>query len=103
MVLTTRESFHKALAIAFAGTDIIYHRGHLMRDRQYGPNFLATHSVARAAWEAGEAGKVELLQRKETAGDYIYIARVRKPPHKAIVWTGCYDPRRHIPRDRRAA
>lgn len=99
MVITTRESFLRALASSLAGANIVYHEGLLMRDRSIGPNFLAVHSLARAVWEAMELGKVDLFQRRQGAG-YVYIAHVKRPPHKVVAWTGCYDPRRYSYKDR---
>lgn len=92
-VLMTRENFAAALAAAKPGTDITYHIGNLMSDREFGANFLTVHSVALAAWGAMEAGKVALLQRKCSAGTR-YIARALPTPHRSVMWTGSYNPTR---------
>lgn len=91
--LLTRENFAAALAAAKPGTDITYHIGNLMSDREYGANFLTVHSVARAAWAAMEAGKVALLQQRVGSVSR-YIARTLPAPHKAITWVGSYNPTR---------
>lgn len=102
-VLMTRENFAAALAAAKPGTDITYHVGNLMSDREYGQNFLTVHSVARAAWAAMEAGKVALLQRRVDSTRVQYLARVLPSPHRSVMWTGSYNPTRFEFNQRRAA
>lgn len=101
-VLMTRENFATALAAAKPGTDITYHVGNLMSDREYGTNFLTVHSVALAAWAAMEAGKVALLQQR-LGSTYRYIARALPTPHRSVMWTGSYNPTRFQFNQRRAA
>lgn len=84
-----RDEFLRACDAAKAGEEIRYHFGHLMADRQFGPKFLEVEAVARAAFDAMEAGKVHLIQ-KRSLGRYFYIAVKRAAPFKPIEWEGCY-------------
>jgi len=92
--LMTRQVFDEKLKQAQPGDTITYHVGVLVEDRMAGEHFMTIHNTARAAWEAFEAGKVELFQRR-ILGEakwpiYAYIAIKKLPPHKPVKWSGCY-------------
>lgn len=52
------------------GTQVVYHNGLLMRDRQ---NEQHVHSRAEFAWAMHKAGKACLVQRRVTPGSCCYI------------------------------
>jgi hypothetical protein len=68
------------LAMATPGSATVYHRGHLGRDRCRSTTALSERDrqelimLARQALIAAEDGRVHLLQRRHSDGDYSYIA-----------------------------
>lgn len=75
--MLTRAAFVARVASARKRTQIIYHTGSLLIDREQGENFLKINGVAEAARELYEAGKVYLVQRLVMPGVHDYIAVVR--------------------------
>lgn len=90
----TRTELEDQLRVMKPGEKLRYHTGSLMRDRICGAELGKINNVAHAAFAACEAGIVDLGQTHiaESCSDYYVIKR--RPPHKPIVWTGCYDPHR---------
>jgi hypothetical protein len=68
------------LAMAAPGDSTVYYRGHLGRDRCRSttglsePDRLRLIALARQALIAAEDGRVHLIQRRHSDGDYSYIA-----------------------------
>jgi len=89
-----RQDFEGHIATLPAGRALIYHIGNMMWDRERGTGFQRVNSTAHAAWEAMEAGKVYLVQRRVLPDVFEYVAIKRDPPYSAVEWTGCYDPHR---------
>lgn len=87
-----RLEFDAAVEAAKPGAAIVYHTGHMFGgDRRNGLHFLAVDNVARAAWNAMEAGKIHLVQKRIRDGAYAYMAIKRPPPFKKVEWLGCYN------------
>ena len=87
---TTPDDFCGWLAIAMPGSASVYYRGHLGRDRCRSTTALSERdrqaliALARQALLAGEADRVDLLQRRHGDGDYSYIAvKARAPGRQA--------------------
>lgn len=89
-VLMQRPRLIELIEAAGPGENVIYHIGSLMRDRMLGSSFLEVNATACAAWEAMEAGKVMLLQRRIEAGVFEYRVRKCAPPFVPAGWTGPY-------------
>jgi hypothetical protein len=76
----TPDDFCGWLAMAMPGSATVYHRGHLGRDRCRSTTALSERdrqeliTLARQALIAAEDGRVHLLQRRHSDGDYSYIA-----------------------------
>ena len=74
------EEFCGWLAMAAPGNSTVYYRGHLGRDRCRSttglsePDRLRLIALARQALIAAEDGRVHLIQRRHSDGDYSYIA-----------------------------
>jgi hypothetical protein len=85
-----RQDFDARVASAKPGEPIVYHTGAIMFDRVFGGT--SVDDVAKAAFQAMEAGKVHLTQHRLGKHLFAYIAVKRPAPHKRITWTGCYDP-----------
>lgn len=90
----TRYEFDTKVKNAKAGARIVYHVGDLAYDRQLGFDFLKVNAVGLAAFQACEAGKVDLIQKLLAPGVFEYIAIKKTEPHTKVGWTGCYDPSR---------
>ena len=76
-VTRVAERFLRWLTNAPAGSRYTYHIGHLARDRVGADGAMPVpgiDDVARAAWEAAEAGFCHLLQTRSTLGYYVYQA-----------------------------
>jgi hypothetical protein len=77
--LWSAAAFARWLAEAPPGAVATYHRGHLAADRSPG-SALSEHQRTRLARLAGEAlaaaeaGLVHLVQRRQTAGGFAYLA-----------------------------
>lgn len=71
----TAPAFRQWLRTSRPGGYFIYHLGHLAEDRVHvdGAPVERVESVAAAAWEAQEAGLVELTQVRVAAG-FAYLA-----------------------------
>lgn len=91
--IISRLKFLDRVTHAKPGERIQYHVGSVMNDRQHGLDFLKVNSVAIAAWEVMEAGKVALAQRRITKGVYEYIAVKLTPPFTKVTWPGSYGER----------
>lgn len=76
----TRVALEERLLTAQPGDRIIYHVGHLGRDRKMGPNFAAIDNTGLAAVEACNAGKVHLAQHRVMPDIYEYVAIVKGTP-----------------------
>lgn len=70
----TRVVFEQRIIEAQPGDKIVYHVGHLGRDRKSGPDFLAIENTAQAARQAFEDGKVTLVQHRVMPDIYEYVA-----------------------------
>ena len=75
MNIRTPEAFAAWLPVAPAGEPFCYHYGHLAEDRVYYDDTPVEpiDALARAAWDASEAGLVVLVQER-WYGHYRYIA-----------------------------
>jgi hypothetical protein len=96
-VTMARATFEEYVASAKPGDQIIYHVGLLWWDTNFGIDFMKAWNTRKAAWEAMEAGKVTLVQKKLSDGIWSYIAVKRKTPHEPVVWMGCYAPKDIMP------
>ncbi len=74
-------AFHYWLKTAKTGEQVIYYQGFLMRDREaflraggFADNFPPRIKAAISAWKAYMNGDVILVQKKDDAYDYKYIA-----------------------------
>jgi hypothetical protein len=76
----TPDDFCGWLAMAMPGNATVYHRGHLGHDRCRSTTALSERdrqeliTLARQALIAAEDGRVHLVQRRHSDGDYSYIA-----------------------------
>lgn len=59
----TKQDWVDFILRAKPGQQIVYHRGLLMQDRDE-PFGLEAHKIGKMAWNAYQAGKVVLLQRR---------------------------------------
>lgn len=89
-VLMQRPRFVELVDAAKPGEIIVYHVGFLMRDRMLGSTFLEVNATACAAWEAMEAGRVLLSQRRIDVGVYEYRVQKCTPPFVEVEWFGPY-------------
>ena len=79
--LPSVRKFNHWVATAKPHSILCYARG-MWLEKRYEPRFLAKRmrAVARAAQEAHEAGRVELVQRRNDQGSLDYLAIKRRNP-----------------------
>jgi hypothetical protein len=87
---TAPHDFCSWLAKAMSGDATVYYRGHIGRDRCRSTTALSERdrqalvTLARQALIAAEGGRVHLLQRRHSDGDYSYLAvKARAPGNQA--------------------
>ena len=76
LIVLSATEFADRLATLAPGTQFMYYRGLLMRDRKYSG---VLRSIADAAYTAWTEGKVHLAQRRSAPGICEYIAEVKPP------------------------
>jgi len=92
-----KTQFEYDIERATPGEEVVYHVGDLHYDRTqgtdgFGRGAVAIAQKAKAAWLAMCAGACMLYQRRVGPSRWYYVAKKLPFPHKAVVFSGAYDP-----------